>query len=347
MIFRKAENELKNWLLSTTKEALLVDGARQIGKSFLIRYFLNKSQCDFIELNLYENLEAKDIFDSSTNTKDLVLKLSLLVKKEFVPGKTIIFIDEIQEADDVLTKIKFLVEDGSYRFILSGSVLGVELRNIRSLPVGYLKIVHMFPCDFEEFCIANGVSNQILDLLKKSFVNKTSVDYDIHNQMLKLFNLYLIIGGLPQAIQVYLDSNNLQKVFQVHNIIDESYRVDISKYDKKDSLLIKDIYDLIAPEVNQINKRFILKKLNEKIRFYQYEESFVWLKNSNIGLFTYNIDNPIYPLLVSKDRKLFKLFLCDCGLLSHKLFDNSAIKILNGETDVNFGALFENVVAQE
>ena len=347
MLKRKAYKYISNWYNQNLKKCLLVDGARQIGKTYIIRKFLEENSKSFIEFNLYDNNLVKEAFEKADSAKDLLLKISVLSNKPLIKGETIIFIDEVQAVDDVITKVKFLIEEGSYRYILSGSLLGISYKNVNSLPVGYMDVLEMYPLDFEEFAIANGVSKEILSYLNDCFINRKKVDETVNQQMIKLFNLYTIVGGFPEAVDSFLKTNNLQNVYYVHETIDKLYKMDIAKYSQKDSLLIKDIYTLIPSELNNQNKRFILKKLNEKARFYQYEESFVWLINSNIGLFTYNIDNPEYPLLASKERTLFKLFLCDTGLLCHQLYDTNVAKILNNDVNVNFGAIYENIVAQE
>ena len=347
MLNRKVYSVLKEWDKSNLKQAILLTGARQVGKTYIIREFLKRERKQYVEFNLFENDLAKEAFETSKTADEFLLKISSLTKTPLIKNETIIFIDEVQFAKEIVTKIKFLVEEGSYKYIFSGSLLGVELKHVSSIPVGYMDIVEMYPLSFEEFALANKVSDNVMKYLERCYTNKEKVDDIIHEQMIKLFNLYIVIGGFPEAVVQYLESNNLRNVYKVHDTIDKGYRMDISKYDQEHSLLIKDIYDLIPSELNHTNKRFILKNLNEKARFYQYEESFVWLVDSNVGLFTYNVDNPVYPLLASKERTLFKLFLCDVGLLTHKLFGDNVIKLLNNEKDINYGALYESVVAQE
>ena len=347
MLFRNTYKDIKKWFDSTNKNALLIDGARQIGKTYLIREFLKENAKSYIEFNLYENDLAKQAFESINNAKELLIKISALATIPLIKGETIIFIDEVQAASDVVTKVKFLIEEGSYRYIFSGSLLGISYKNIDSLPVGYLDIIEMYPLDFEEFCIANGVSKNTIDYLEKQFINLLPIDDIVHKQMINLFNLYTIVGGFPEVVERFIETSNLQDVYYLHESIDKLYKLDISKYTNEKTLLVKDIYSLIPSELNNPNKRFILKNLNEKGRFYQYEDSFVWLLNSNIGLFTYNVDNPIYPLLASKERTLFKLFLCDTGLLCHYLYSDNVVRILNNDINVNYGSIYENVVAQE
>lgn len=345
MLERKIYKKLENW--KKNNKALLITGARQVGKTYIIREFLKSNFKNYIEFNLFNESLVREALDSSLTIKEVLLRFSALTDIALIPHETVIFIDEIQCATEIITKIKFLVEEGSYKYIFSGSLLGVELKNITSIPVGYLDIVQMYPLDFEEFAKACNVSNHVMSYLKECYINRTNVDLIIHEQMIKLFNLYTIIGGFPEAVVKYLETNNLQQVYNVLENIDKTYRLDISKYDSEHSLQIKEIYDLLPSELNNPNKRFIIKKLNEKGRFYQYEDSFVWLRDSGVGLFVYNVDNPVYPLLASKERNLFKLFLCDVGLLMYKYANNIAIKIFNNDININYGAIYENVIAQE
>lgn len=346
MLFRKITEGIQKWYLNSST-GLLIDGARQIGKTTIIEDFLSSNNIDFIELNLLENKLALDAFNSSTNEKELMLRISALANKNIVEGKTVIFIDEIQEAKDAITPMKFLVQKAPYKFIFSGSLLGVKMKDVLSVPVGFLTVLPMYPMDFGEFCKAVGVSDRTFSYLNDCFQNKTKVDEIIHRQMMNLFNTYIVVGGMPKAVSDFVKTNDMTKVNQVLASIDHGYRQDITKYQKNSKLLIQEIYDLIPSELNSQNKRFILKSLNQKARFYQYETSFTWLKNSGVGLFAHNVDNPVYPLLASKERTLFKLFLCDVGLLTYKLLNGNQAAILNGNSNLNFGAVYEAVVAQE
>ncbi|WP_373439949.1 DUF4143 domain-containing protein [Metamycoplasma equirhinis] len=221
------------------------------------------------------------------------------------------------------------------------------MHDVLSIPIGFLDVIQMFPLDFQEFISAIGVSKKIINYLSDCFKKKQQIDIDIHKQMIKLFNTYLIIGGMPKAVSNFIENNDIYKVNLILNEIDYGYKQDIAKYDKQNRMLIQDIYDLIPNELNNQNKRFILKDLNTKARFYKYETSFIWLKNNAMGLFVHNVDNPIFPLLASKERTLFKLFLSDVELLTYKLFNGNQIQILNNDLTLNFGAIYEAVVAQE
>lgn len=276
-----------------------------------------------------------------------MLRLSALTDVPMIPGETLIFFDEVQECPEIVTAIKFLVEDGQYRYILSGSLLGVELKDIRSVPVGYLSILEMYPLDFREFCEANRVSQTVMDKLKECFEKKQPVDELIHEKMMELFRLYLIVGGMPAVVDAYIRTNNLKEVLRIQQGIVQLYYKDIAKYDKDNKLYLDEIFSLIPSELNNKNKRFIMKDLNENFRFSRYENSFIWLKEAGVALPVYCVQEPELPLLLSKSTNLFKLFLSDVGLLASMYVDGLQLKILSREKDINFGAIYENVAAQE
>lgn len=348
-MFRKAKSKLINWKITSNK-ALLVTGARQVGKTYIIREFLKEEfgEDNFIEFNLIENELAKTTIENSSNSEDLLFRLSALTNKNMIKGKTIIFLDEVQVCSNIITAIKFLVEDGSFRYILSGSLFGTELKDIKSIPVGYMDSFQMYPLDFEEFLIANGLNTNVLDRLKTNFEKLTRVDKIVHSKLIDMFHLYLIVGGMPSVVKKYLETNNLKDVVEEQNNINRFYRQDISKYDENNNLYIKDIFDLIPSELNNQNKRFIMKNLNENIKFNRYENSFLWLKDAGVALPVYCADEPKTPLILSKSRNLFKLFHCDVGLLASMYMDNNLqIKILNKDKDINFGSIYENAIAEE
>lgn len=347
MISRKVEQELQHFLEDEQKKALLVTGARQVGKTFSIREFGRHNFRSFAEINFLENPAARELFENAKNSKDLLMRLSLVADSDLIPGETLIFLDEVQECREIVTAIKFLVEEGSYRYILSGSLLGVELKDIRSMPVGYMDIIEMYPLDFEEFVLANRVAPRIIETLKKSFKERVPVDPLIHEKMMDLFRLYLIVGGMPAVVMQYLQTNNLREVQRIQQSIVALYKKDISKYDPDQKLYIEDIFNLIPSELNAKNKRFILKNLNENFRFSKFSNSFLWLKEAGVALPAFCVDEPVSPLLLSKSKNLFKLFMADVGLLASMYMDDIQIRILNREKDINFGSVYENVAAQE
>ena len=346
MIPRKMEQRLQQFYNTNEKKALLLTGARQVGKTFIVREF-GKHFSSFVEINFLENKDARDLFKNSKDSSDMLMRLSLMTEKKLIPGETLIFLDEVQECKEIVTAIKFLVEEGSYRYVLSGSLLGVDLKDIRSVPVGYMDVAEMYPLDFEEFAVANGVSETVLTELKRGFMERVPVDSFVHEKMMELFRLYLIVGGMPAAVNKYLLTNNIQEVVKEQRSILFAYKKDIGKYDPQNKLYLEDIFDLIPSELNSKNKRFILKDLNENFKFSRYTNSFIWLKDAGVAHPVYCVDEPMAPLLLSKATNLFKLFLSDVGLLASMYMDGIQLKILNGEKDINFGAVYENVAAQE
>ena len=347
MIYRKIEKIIISWLNSTSKKALLITGARQVGKTYSIRKVLKENASSFIEINFLENVDAQQLFQQTTSAKDLLRGLSVLTGKRLVEGKTVIFFDEVQCCKEIVTAIKFLTEEGSYRYIMSGSLLGVELKDIRSFPVGYLDIETMYPLDFEEFMMGNSFSDDVIKHLKDAYSTLTPVDDFIHQQVMKLFHLYLIVGGMPAAVDIYLKSNNIAKVIEVQKSIIDLYKKDIAQYDPKEKLYLNEILMLIPSEINSKNKRFVLKNLNENQKFSRYENRFLWLRDAGVALPTYCANEPALPLMLSKSRNLFKLFLNDIGLLCSMYANGLQLKILQGEININYGAIYENFVAQE
>ena len=347
MLERRIKQEIRDFLDSDRKEALMVTGARQVGKTYIIRECAKEIYKNIVEINFVENQQAVKLFENITGSKDILLRLSALTDVPMIPGETLSFFDEVQECPEIVTAIKFLVEDGQYRYILSGSLLGVELKDIRSVPVGYLSILEMYPLDFREFCEANRVSQTVMDKLKECFEKKQPVDELIHEKMMELFRLYLIVGGMPAVVDAYIRTNNLKEVLRIQQGIVQLYYKDIAKYDKDNKLYLDEIFSLIPSELNHKNKRFIMKDLNENFRFSRYENSFIWLKEAGVALPVYCVQEPEIPLLLSKSTNLFKLFLSDVGLLASMYVDGLQLKILSREKDINFGAIYENVAAQE
>lgn len=347
MLERRIKQEIRDFLDSDRKEALMVTGARQVGKTYIIRECAKEIYKNIVEINFVENQQAVKLFENITGSKDILLRLSALTDVPMIPGETLVFFDEVQECPEIVTAIKFLVEDGQYRYILSGSLLGVELKDIRSVPVGYLSILEMYPLDFREFCEANRVSQTVMDKLKECFEKKQPVDELIHEKMMELFRLYLIVGGMPAVVDAYIRTNNLKEVLRIQQGIVQLYYKDIAKYDKDNKLYLDEIFSLIPSELNNKNKRFIMKDLNENFRFSRYENSFIWLKEAGVALPVYCVQEPEIPLLLSKSTNLFKLFLSDVGLLASMYVDGLQLKILSREKDINFGAIYENAAAQE
>ena len=329
-----------------SKTALLIEGARQIGKTFSIRQFGKKFKT-YIEINFIEQPEAISLFKDLSNTKDLLARLSLFTKQKLIKRDTLIFFDEVQICPEVITYIKFLVDEGSYNYILSGSLLGIEINALRSVPVGYLTIKRMFPLTFREFALNLGLNSSILENLETSFKEKKPVDDFIHQKMMELFRVYLVVGGMPAAVNRYIETNNLNEVIDIQNQIVNLYKKDITQYDKNNKLAIAQIFELIAPQLNSQNKRFIIKDIKSGVKFDRYENSFLWLKDAGFALPVYNVETPKIPLKLSKSRSLFKLFMSDVGLLASEYSQGIQLKIISGDDKLNYGAIFENFIAQE
>lgn len=347
MLKRKIEKDIEKWL-DNSEKALLVYGVRQAGKTFIIRECLKRNECEYIEFNLINQPELVEILRDSTGIDDLILKLSLYSEKKIIPGKTIFFFDEIQRYKEIVTKIKFLVEDKRYRYILSGSLLGVEIINLKSAPVGYLQTLNMYPMDFEEFLQIFNVDENIINNLRNCFLTKTKVDEIIHNKIMEMFNLYLIIGGMPAAVERYRNTENIDEVMEEHRAIIEQYKLDFTQYEEENrKLIITHIYELIPAELNEKNKRFMIADINKSLRYERISDSFVWLWKSGVTLGVFNTTEPTIPLMLNEKSALFKLFISDVGLLTTIYGKSCKLKIVNKESDINKGAVFENIVAQE
>ena len=346
MIKRRIDSELREFMRSDSR-SLLITGARQVGKTFSIRQAARECFDNVVEINFIEQPSAVRLFNGVTDAKELLLRISAFTRKQLVPGKTLVFFDEVQECKEIVTAIKFLVDEGSYRYVMSGSLLGVALKDIRSIPVGYMSEKEMYPLDIEEFAAAIGISQDVINHLRQCYEERKPVDDFIHERMMEMIRLYLIVGGMPAAVQKYLDTNNLRHVLDQQRDIIKTYKRDITKYDPEHKLQIEEIYNLIPPELNAKNKRFILKELNQKARFSRYESGILWLKDADVALPTYNIEEPRLPLLLNKQRNLFKLFLNDVGLLAAAYGGNIQMRLLSKESSINYGSIYENLVAQE
>ena len=346
MLERKISRYIEHFY-EVNKGALLLSGARQIGKTYSVRRFAEKKFKSFIEINFVDNPDAVGIFSNAKNSSDILLRLSAFVNQPLIKGETLIFFDEVQLCPEIVTAIKFLVDDGRYRYIMSGSLLGVELNNLRSVPVGYMEVKEMYPLDLEEFMWAVGVNEDVIASLKKSWEEKKHVDDFVHKKMMDVFRLYLIVGGMPAAVMSYKENNNLQDVMASQREIISLYKKDISRYDEKRSLKIKEVFDLIPSELNSKSKRFFIKDINAKARAEMYENEFLWLKNAGVAIPVFNVDEPKLPLKLASSRNLFKLFSNDVGLLACQYSDGIQLKILTGDDAINHGSVYENVVAQE
>lgn len=325
---------------------MLLTGARQVGKTYAVRCAAERLGWQLVEMNFLLQPETIDIVRGAGDIKEVLLRISAYTNEVIDRERTLIFFDEVEEYPDVMTWVKAFVDKG-YHLALSGSMLGVELKNVRSVPVGYMDEKRMYPCDFEEFIRAVGIQETVIESLREAWTAKKPVDAYVHQKMMQLVNLYLLVGGMPAAVQTYLDTNDMQRVLAEQRSILALYKKDIARYDPDDKLYINDIFDLIPPELNAKNKRFILKNLNEHFKFSRHENSFTWLRDADMALPTHCVEEPKVPLVLSKASNLFKLFQNDVGLLACQYADGIQLRILQGETNINYGSIYENLTAQE
>ena len=346
-MYRKDSVTIKEWINNSNK-ALLVTGARQIGKTWLIRDEIDKSGYTRFEINFIDQPDMMEYLNAQVSAEEFLIKLKMIMPENCKPYETVVFFDEIQKCPEIVTKIKFLVDEGSFKYVMSGSLLGVELKGIASTPVGYLTILRMYPMDFEEFMMANDVSQTTLDMLKEKFETTSPVDEFIHQKLLHMFFVYLVVGGMPDAVKTYIVSKDIREVDKVQRDIVTLYKEDFSQYELEDKKLkLKSIYDIIPAELNKQNKKFVFTMLDKELKFDRYENSFLWLKDAGVALPVYNVDAPVVPLLASKSSNVFRLFSSDIGLLTSAYPAETKIELINKNGEVNNGAHFENVVAQQ
>lgn len=346
-MYRKQSETIREWINNSDK-ALLVTGARQIGKTWLIRDEIDKSKYARFEINFIDQPDMIQYLNTQMSAEEFLIKLRMIMPESCKSHETIVFFDEIQMCPEIVTKIKFLVDDGSFKFVMSGSLLGVELKGIASAPVGYMTILRMYPMDFEEFLIANNVSNVTIEMLKEKYETLKPVDDFIHEKMLSLFFIYLIVGGMPDAVKKYIETKDIREVDKVQRDITVLYREDFTQYEHEDKKLkLKSIYDIVPAELNKQNKKFIFTMLDKELKFDRYENSFLWLKEAGVVLPVYNVDAPIIPLLASKASNVFRLFSNDIGLLTSAYPPETKIELINKNGEVNNGAHFENAVIQQ
>lgn len=346
-MFRKDSITIEEWIKNSNK-ALLVTGARQIGKTWLIRDEIEKSGYTKFEINFIDQPDMVHYLDAEMSADEFLVKLRMIMPEDCKPHETIVFFDEIQKCPEIVTKIKFLVDEGSFKYVMSGSLLGVELKGIASAPVGYLSVLRMYPMDFEEFMIANLVSKATLEMLKDKFETVRPVDEFIHQKLLALFFVYLIVGGMPDAVKTYIATKDIREVDKIQRDIVTQYKEDFSQYESEDKKLkLISIYDIIPAELNKQNKKFVFTMLDKELKFDRYENSFLWLKDAGVALPVYNVEAPVIPLLASKSSNVFRLFSSDIGLLTSAYPAATKIELINKNGEVNNGAHFENAVAQQ
>lgn len=347
MLERKVKKEILTWM-QLSKTALLVSGARQVGKTWLIRQCLQEQGVDYLEVNLIQEPELIPVLSTCKSVEDLVINLSAVKDHTFKRGETVLFLDEVQEMKEILTQIKFWVDDGSFRYILSGSLLGVELRSLRSAPVGYLTEIKMYPMDFEVFLSASGVTPDTLDYLRRCFRDLTPVSEIVHSKMMQHYQRYLVVGGMPAAVQEYVDSGNISQVTIIQRSIIEQYKLDFTKYEEREKKLMPiAVYEQIPSQLMKQNRRFHYSDITKGLRFERVEDSFLWLTSAGVTIPVYNATEPRAALNQNTKSSLLKLYSSDIGLLTCQYGNSIRAKILIGDTSINLGGVYKNAIAQE
>jgi len=350
MLYRKIENLIESHLKSDSNKILLIDGARQVGKTYIIRHIGKKLFANFIEINMVEDSLGDRLFAGVKTVEDFYLQVSMLHGDKMKQKEnTLIFIDEIQEYPHLLTLLKFLSGDGRFTYIASGSLLGVTLSETTSIPMGSIRKVRMFPLDFEEFLYANGMNEIVVSSMRSKFERFESLEESVHNKMMDLFRKYLLVGGMPDAVNSYLADKNIALVREIQSEIHEYYAADASKYDGERKLNIRRIYDLIPSNMENKKKRVVAQDIENKRgkTFNDYANEFEYLISAGIALNVQAISGPVFPLIESTGKNLLKLYLNDVGILTGILYGNNIRAILDDEKSVNLGSVYESVVASE
>lgn len=350
MLHRKIEHIIRQYFTSNTDKVLIISGARQVGKSFIIRHVGREIFKNVIELNLVEDYEGDRLFENVKTTDEFYFALSIVAGEKIGDRHdTLVFLDEIQQYPHLLTMLKFLREENRFRYVASGSLLGVTLKKTTSIPLGSIDTIEMYPLDFEEFIIANGVGKEAIDRMRGLYENEVGLEEALHSKMLGLFKRYLLVGGMPEAVNVYLSTRNLVRVREVQREIHNLYGIDASKYDVANRLKIKRIYDLIPSNLENKKKRLVFKNIEniEGRRANDYMEEMDYLVSSGVALEVSAISNPLFPLVESQHKNLLKLYFNDVGLLTAILYRNNVTAILEDEPSVNLGSVYECVVATQ
>lgn len=338
--------------MSDSDRLLVIDGARQIGKSYIIRYVGQRMFPNYIEINMEEDKLGNRIFAEARTTKEFYLALSMIAGDKMKDRKsTLVFIDEIQAYDHLFTLVKFLMQEARFTYIASGSQLGIALKNTQSIPVGSLDMAHMFPMDFEEFLYANGVGSELIEAMRDNFNKNTALSEALHEKMLDFFKKYLLVGGLPQAVDKYVKERNVVEFRNIQREVHSMYAIDASKYEQEHNrrLKIRRIFEMVPSNLENKKKRLVIKDIENKSwkRSNDYSDEFEYLVSAGVVLEAKAISKPSYPLLENSGKNLMKLYLNDVGMLSGIFYRNNILAIMSDMRSINLGSVYETVVAQE
>ena len=352
MLFRKIATRIEEYLSSDSDRMLLIDGARQIGKSYIIRHVGEMMFPNYIEINMEEDKLGDRVFADAKTTKDFYMALSVVAGDKMKQREnTLVFLDEIQAYDHLLTLVKFLMKEKKFTYIASGSLLGVTLKNTQSVPMGSLDIQHMYPMDFEEFLYANGVGEFAIDSMKESFHKQEALSEAMHNKLMDLFKKYLLVGGLPKAVEIFVASRNVVEFRSIQKEVHDLYGVDATKYEEEHDkkLKIRRIFDMIPSNLENKKKRVVIKDIEDKKwkRSNDYLDEFDYLISSGRTLEVKAISTPTYPLVENSGKNLLKLYMNDVGILSGIFYRNNIKAVMSDIKSINLGSVYETVVAQE
>ena len=349
-MYRKISNYIEEYLTGNEEKILCIDGARQVGKSYIIRELAQKHFENYIEINMADDKVGDKLFANVRTVESFYIEVSVIAGDKLKDREnTIIFIDEIQEYPELLTLLKPLRIDNKYKYICSGSELGITLSKTTLTPMGSIIEKKMYPMDFEEFLIANSVGELVINHMRKCFEEGIPLEEALHNKILYLFKTYLYVGGMPDAVKSFVETKNVSKIREIQKDIINFYSEDASKYDKNHKLVIKRIYDMIPSNIENKVKRIQYKKIEniDDVRYTKYVDEFEYLISSGIALDAKAVSEPKFPLVQSSSKNLIKLYMNDVGLLTSVLYKNNINAILDDETGVNLGAVYETVVAEE
>ncbi len=350
MLKRKIEDTLAAWKRSADHKPLIIKGCRQCGKTFSVLKFAEENYPHVIYLNFYENPDYASLFSGSLEVDHLVMMISALLgpKAVFEAGRTLLILDEIQDCPEARTALKFFRTDGRYDVIATGSLFGVQGygKEPRSVPVGSETVVDMFPLDFEEFLWANGITDAVILFLKKQLDAATPVPEALHKRMRELILQYAVVGGMPEVVQTFVDTRQMNEVLIMQRDIVRSYEDDMIKYaDKKDRSSIRECFSSIPKQLSKENKKFQYSVVKKGATASRYESSLQWIEDAGIIARCYNLSSTELPLDGNAKQEVFKVYMQDCGLFVSMLEDGTQHDILQGNLYGYKGAIFENLIA--
>lgn len=348
MLKRKILNDMLEWKNNHRNTCLVIIGARQVGKTFIIREFAKNNYDRVYEFNFLENSLYNEFFHDDLSVNTILKKMSLKIKDfDIVDGKTLLFLDEIQACPEAITALKFLAEDKRFDVIASCSMLGIAYNRTTSFPVGYIERIHMNSLDFEEFLWAKGINSGVIDDIKDFYFKRKTVDTFTHNTMLELFKEYIVVGGMPAVVLEYILTNNFSSVLKVQRRILDDYRDDIVKYaPNNDKTKIRVCFDSLPAQLSKNNKKFQYKLVEKNSNQEKYGSSLEWLYDAGIINFCYNLTIPEAPLEGNKIKDCFKVYMNDTGLLVVMLDEGTNDEIMSGNLGIYKGAIYENIIAE-